>query len=194
MPGLRFSASGLRAWRACIRVVFTASPRCGRGHVGLIAIALALVDENATFPEGAEFVGMCILNQLALYRQGALAATAEARHFHERELALCEKVAGPDHPGTATSLNNLGYLLRAEGDLEGARPYYERALAIREKALGPDHPTRRPASTILAVCCGLRATLQERGCIVSAHWRLVKRRWDRTIRTRSEEHTSELQS
>ena len=40
----------------------------------------------------------------------------------------------------ATSLNNLGAVLRAQGDLEGARGYYERALAIREKALGADHP------------------------------------------------------
>ena len=44
------------------------------------------------------------------------------------------------HPDTAASLNNLGYLLRAMGDLTAARPYYERALAINEKSLGPEHP------------------------------------------------------
>lgn len=38
------------------------------------------------------------------------------------------------------SLNNLGVLLQAMGDLSGARPYYERALAIQEKVLGPEHP------------------------------------------------------
>ena len=32
--------------------------------------------------------------------------------------------------------NELGYLLRAQGDSAAARPYYERALAIREQVLG----------------------------------------------------------
>jgi hypothetical protein len=41
---------------------------------------------------------------------------------------------------TATSLNNLGFLLQATDDYEGARPYYERALAIFMARLGPDHP------------------------------------------------------
>jgi hypothetical protein len=49
-------------------------------------------------------------------------------------------VRGPEHPDTATSLNNLALLLQAQGDLAGARPLYERALAIREKMLGLEHP------------------------------------------------------
>jgi hypothetical protein len=51
-----------------------------------------------------------------------------------------ERVLGPEHPHTTTSLNNLASLLQAQGDLAGARPLFERALAIREKVLGPDHP------------------------------------------------------
>ena len=51
-----------------------------------------------------------------------------------------EKALGPEHPETATGLNNLASLLQAQGDLAGARPLYERALAIREKVLGPEHP------------------------------------------------------
>jgi Tfp pilus assembly protein PilF len=49
-------------------------------------------------------------------------------------------VLGGEHPDTARSLNNLGYLLQAMGDLAGARPYYERALAILRQSLGEDHP------------------------------------------------------
>jgi hypothetical protein len=49
-------------------------------------------------------------------------------------------VLGPEHPGTAISLDNLALLLSDQGDLAGARPLYERALAIREKVLGPEHP------------------------------------------------------
>jgi CHAT domain-containing protein/Tfp pilus assembly protein PilF len=57
-----------------------------------------------------------------------------------RALAIREKVLGPDHPGTAKSLNNLALLLRSKDDYDGAEPLYRRALAIMEKALGPDHP------------------------------------------------------
>jgi len=64
----------------------------------------------------------------------------QALPYSKRALAIREKALGPDHPDTATSLNNLGVLLRAMGNLAEARPYYERALAINEKALGPDHP------------------------------------------------------
>jgi hypothetical protein len=58
----------------------------------------------------------------------------DALHFVEPNL-------GPEHPDTGTSLNNLAYLLRAQGDLAGAKPLCERALAISEKALGAGHPT-----------------------------------------------------
>jgi tetratricopeptide (TPR) repeat protein len=44
-----------------------------------------------------------------------------------------------EHPETATSLNNLGDLLYAQGDNAGARLYFERALAIREQTFGPDN-------------------------------------------------------
>jgi hypothetical protein len=46
---------------------------------------------------------------------------------------------GPEHPDTATSLNDLAYLLRDQGDIAKARPLYECALAVREKVLGPEH-------------------------------------------------------
>ena len=57
----------------------------------------------------------------------------------ERRLAAAEKQFGPEHPDTATSLDNLAGLLKAQGDYEAARPLYERALSIREKVLGPEH-------------------------------------------------------
>jgi tetratricopeptide (TPR) repeat protein len=40
----------------------------------------------------------------------------------------------------AATLNNLAFLLEAQGDGAGARPLYQRALAIFEKVLGPEHP------------------------------------------------------
>ena len=47
---------------------------------------------------------------------------------------------GPQHPSTATSLNNLASLYRDQSKYEQAEPLYRRALAIYEKALGLQHP------------------------------------------------------
>jgi tetratricopeptide (TPR) repeat protein len=81
-----------------------------------------------------------LLDRLGSYRQGALATYAPARTFFETALAIREKVCGPKHHLTATSLNNLARLLRDQGNLSGAVPLCERALEIREKMLGPEHP------------------------------------------------------
>jgi tetratricopeptide (TPR) repeat protein len=68
---------------------------------------------------------------------------AAARPLLERALAIRERSLGPDHPDTATSLNNLALCLQAQGAYAEARPLLERALAIRERSLGPDHPDTR---------------------------------------------------
>jgi tetratricopeptide (TPR) repeat protein len=68
------------------------------------------------------------------------AAYSQAAPVLRDNLAICENTLGPEHPITARSLNNLGWMLRAQGDLIAARPLYERALAIREKTLGREHP------------------------------------------------------
>ncbi len=58
----------------------------------------------------------------------------------KRAVEVREAARGPDHADTAHALNQLGLLLRTEGDFAGARALFERALAIWEKTLGPDHP------------------------------------------------------
>ena len=55
-------------------------------------------------------------------------------------LAIREDALGPEHPDTATALNNLANLFRDQGDYAEARPLLECALAILEKARGPWHP------------------------------------------------------
>jgi tetratricopeptide (TPR) repeat protein/transcriptional regulator with XRE-family HTH domain len=103
-------------------------------------LGLALVGDDAALPAGAALAASDLLNEIALYRQSALAVYCEARPLFERALAIRKKVLGPEHPSTAASLNNLALLLRAQGDLAAARPLLERALAIHENSLGPDHP------------------------------------------------------
>ncbi len=43
-------------------------------------------------------------------------------------------------PRRATSVNNLAYILHAQGRYLAAEPHYRKSLAMREKALGADHP------------------------------------------------------
>jgi tetratricopeptide (TPR) repeat protein len=64
---------------------------------------------------------------------------SSAAQWWRETLEAVEAALGPEHPDTAASLNELGLLLKTQGDLVAARPLYERALAIREKALGPEH-------------------------------------------------------
>ena len=58
-----------------------------------------------------------------------------------RALAISEQQLGPLHPDTATSLNNLAGLYRAQGKYKQAEPLLVRALAISEQQLGPQHPS-----------------------------------------------------
>jgi serine/threonine protein kinase/class 3 adenylate cyclase/Tfp pilus assembly protein PilF len=63
---------------------------------------------------------------------------AEGARLAAASLALREELLGPNHPETATALNDLASLLHSGGDFAAARPLYERALAIREATLGPE--------------------------------------------------------
>jgi tetratricopeptide (TPR) repeat protein len=80
-----------------------------------------------------------LLDRAAGYFYGRAAYSQAASLFRDA-LAMREKTLGPEHPQTATSLNNLASLLRAQGDFMGSRLLHERALVIREKTLGPEHP------------------------------------------------------
>src|SRR5260370_104188 len=64
----------------------------------------------------------------------------EAQPLYQRALAIREQQLGPEHPDTATSLNNLAELYRDQGKYEQAEPLLKRALAIDEKLSGPQHP------------------------------------------------------
>ena len=75
----------------------------------------------------------------------------EASAIWERLVRFAEASLGPNHPNTATSLNNLALLYDNQGLYSQAEPLYKRALAIREKALGPDHPSTATSLNNLAV-------------------------------------------
>ena len=62
----------------------------------------------------------------------------EARNYFQRALDLTPET---DERSYAACLNNLAFLLQAQGDYAAARPLYERALQVAEQALGPAHPS-----------------------------------------------------
>lgn len=104
----------------------------------LDALAMPLVEDSTTFA-GIEQSACSLLDRLALFRQGSLAAYSQARPLFQRALNIRETVLGPEHPDTARSFNNLGDLFNAQGDSTRALSHYERALAIRRKVLGGNH-------------------------------------------------------
>ena len=65
---------------------------------------------------------------------------AAAEQLFLRALAIKEKALGPDHPGVAMALNNLGELYYAQGRYDEPEPLLRRGLAIDEAVLGSDHP------------------------------------------------------
>ena len=48
---------------------------------------------------------------------------------------------GSRHPNTLFSINNLGLLLKAKGDLAAAEPLYREALEGKRETLGDLHPS-----------------------------------------------------
>ena len=53
------------------------------------------------------------------------------------------RVLGADHPETATSLNNLAGLYRAQGRYVEAAPMVMEAVEIMERVLGVEHPNTK---------------------------------------------------
>ncbi|MBI3697510.1 MAG: TIR domain-containing protein, partial [Acidobacteria bacterium] len=105
----------------------------------LLPHALAAATHAEALAVAQEATGR-LLNQAGLYLLSR-AQLAEAEDALLRALAIGEKVYGPEHPTVAIRANNIGTILKAKGDLEGALRYSERALAIDEKVYGPEHPT-----------------------------------------------------
>ncbi|HEY6286751.1 MAG TPA: tetratricopeptide repeat protein, partial [Ktedonobacteraceae bacterium] len=95
----------------------------------------ALIDQwGMTFAEATELLMQAggYLTQSAQYEQ--------AEPLYQRALAIREKILGPEHPYTATTLHALAVLYWRQGQYEQAEPLMQRALAIAEKVLGSKHP------------------------------------------------------
>lgn len=75
-----------------------------------------------------------------------------AQQLFDMEYTATRRGLGEDHPGTITSVNNLGAVLGLRGDLAAARSLFEHALEVRGKALGEQHPdTLTPLNNLAAI-------------------------------------------
>ena len=78
---------------------------------------------------------------------------SEAEGLYQKACAAYEKAGGPEDPGLAICLANLGKLYRdkQQFDMKKSEPLLKRALAIREKKLGPNHPKTAETMSDLAL-------------------------------------------
>ena len=61
--------------------------------------------------------------------------------MHKQVLELQQRVLGPEHPHTLTSMNNLGAALNSSGQHAEAAAMHKQVLELRQRVLGPEHPT-----------------------------------------------------
>ncbi|MEM9167191.1 MAG: serine/threonine-protein kinase [Planctomycetota bacterium] len=59
--------------------------------------------------------------------------------LQESALATRRRVLGEEHPDTLISINNMGFLLQSQGELDQAEPYLREALEQRRRVLGEEH-------------------------------------------------------
>lgn len=117
----------------------------------LMAAALDSPDKFASWPhstrllahavaaaEHAETAGVARESIRLLFNQRSqLRAVREA---YEKALHRAEAFYPSDHPALTLYVNNVGRVLQALGDRQGARAAYERAVCLDEAAYGPQHP------------------------------------------------------
>ena len=66
---------------------------------------------------------------------------------------MFSKTLAGNHPGVATTLNNLSVLYCKRGRYKEAKPLCKRALEIRERVLGKSHPDVAKQLNNLALLC-----------------------------------------
>jgi tetratricopeptide (TPR) repeat protein/transcriptional regulator with XRE-family HTH domain len=109
-------------------------PQCLRYLEQVQACATLIEEHGVRLAEAAD-----LLDRAGTYlRVHASYPLAEALYL--QALRLREEVLGKNHPETASSLHNLGFLSWDQGKYEQAERYYQQALHIREEQLGTNHP------------------------------------------------------
>ena len=70
-------------------------------------------------------------------------------------------------------MNNLAYILSAQGDLAGARKLQEETLAVRRRVLGAEHPNTLTSMNNLADTLNAQGDLRGRASCRKKRWRFA---------------------
>jgi hypothetical protein len=65
-------------------------------------------------------------------------------------MAMYQKVLGDEHPFTLTSMNNLAFTWKSQGNFEDALTLLQNCLHLQQQILGPDHPDTISTRTALS--------------------------------------------
>jgi tetratricopeptide (TPR) repeat protein len=74
-----------------------------------------------------------------------------AEEMYQRALESRERVLGPEHADTLTSMDDLAAVLYSQDKYEAAEEMYRRILELRERVLGPEHADTLTSMDDLAV-------------------------------------------
>jgi tetratricopeptide (TPR) repeat protein/predicted Ser/Thr protein kinase len=113
------------------------------GYLGELEEADTLTRESLetlkrTLGENDPKTLMSEMDRAIVLRQ--IGKTSEARVVYERLLERQRTVYGEFSMEVSQTLNNLAYLLKTEGDLEGSVGRYQEAMVIQDKILDRTHP------------------------------------------------------
>ncbi len=109
--------------------------------------ALALLEQRFGADDLRVAEAVALLGDVAFSRGGSAAAP-----YVERELAIKQKVYGPEHPEIARVLRSVSRVRYAQGRYAESCAVATRALAISEAALGPSHRVIASHLNDVAVC------------------------------------------
>ncbi len=102
-----------------------------------LAVILSCVTHGSDMAHGQSPALLEAFNRYTtLYQQGRY---SEAISYAAKALKLGEEEFGPDHPTTATLMNNLAALYDDQANYAEAAPLYRRSVAMGEMAVGPVH-------------------------------------------------------
>jgi Tfp pilus assembly protein PilF len=152
-----------------------------RWEIGPLASLAHLRMDNSDWNHGPWLAAHAAL------RLSDLGMYSPAESLYRRALEGKERILGPEHPHTLTSMSNLAFLLGSKGDYAGAEPLHRRALEAKERVLGPEHPDT------LASVNNLAALLNNKGDYAGAEL-LLRRAMETFERGLGPEHPSTLTS
>ena len=107
------------------------------------------------FEPGELFFSLPSVNKLVGFRQDN-SDSGKSETLLREEFATRERILGPEHPDTLTTIIELADLLYSMRDYSSAEILYRRALESNEKVLGSDHPQTLNCMRVLAFTLRVR--------------------------------------